>query len=128
VVLQPEGFYRFVDFCRNAPTTDTPGNSGAKLARPIFKLGHYPQPWALLLPGAPGRLAQGEHNPAFRKIIIAGRLGMTSDDEPMESTRARGEDLESHGCARHAPATHLCPRVQAVAGSGFSGTGTHGCH
>ena len=44
---------------------------------------------------------------------------MTSVDEPMESTRARGEDLESHGCARHAPARHLRPRVPSVAGSGF---------
>ena len=29
---------------------------------------------------------------------------MTSVDEHLESIRARGEDRESHGCARHAPA------------------------
>jgi hypothetical protein len=51
-----------------------------------------------------GGLAQGERSPAFRIIIIAGRLEVPSVDEHMESTRARGEDLESHGCARHAPA------------------------
>ena len=29
---------------------------------------------------------------------------MTSVDEHREGIRARGEDRESHGCARHAPA------------------------
>jgi len=66
-----------------------------------------------------GGLAQGERSTAFRKIIKAAGLEMTSVDEPMESTRSRGEDLESHGCASHAPATHLRPHVQSVAGSGF---------
>ena len=32
---------------------------------------------------------------------------MTSVDEHIESIHARGEDRESHGCARHAPAGHL---------------------
>ena len=66
-----------------------------------------------------GRLAQGERSTAFRNIIKVAGLEMMSFDEPMENTRARGKDLESHGCARHAPATHLRPRVQPVAGSGF---------
>jgi hypothetical protein len=52
-----------------------------------------------------GGLAQGERSAAFRKIIKAAGLEMTPDHEPMESTRARGEDLKSQGCARHAPAT-----------------------
>jgi len=62
--------------------------------------------------------AQGERSAAFRKIIKAAGLEMTSDDEPRESTRARGEDLESQGCARHAPTGNAGtePRVCANPG------------
>ena len=38
--------------------------------------------------------AQSERSPAFRKIIKAVGLEVTPDDEPRESARARGEDLE----------------------------------
>jgi hypothetical protein len=65
-----------------------------------------------------GRLPQSERSPAFRNISKAAGLEMTSVDEPRESTRARGEDLESEGYARHAPATHFCHRVQSLAGLG----------
>ena len=50
------------------------------------------------------RLAQGERSPAFREFINAAGLEMKSVDEHIESIGARGEDCESHGWARHAPA------------------------
>ena len=54
-----------------------------------------------------GRLAQGERSPAFREFINAAGLEMKSVDEHIESIGARGEDCDSHGWARHAPASPL---------------------
>jgi len=76
------------------------------------------------LPSCKGELheldgrAQGERSAAFRKIIKAAGLEMTPFDDLMESTRARGEDLESQGCARHAPTRNAGtePRVCANPG------------
>ena len=53
-----------------------------------------------------GRLAQGERSPAFREFINVAGLEMKFVDEHIESIGARGDDCESHGWARNAPA---CP-------------------
>ena len=58
-----------------------------------------------------GRLAQGERSPAFREFINAAGLEMKSVDEHIESIGARGEDCDSHGWARHAPASRLAKSV-----------------
>jgi len=39
---------------------------------------------------------------------------MASVDEQIESLRARGEDRESHGCARHAPAGLADPKSKTA--------------
>jgi len=51
-----------------------------------------------------GSAGAGRAQPCVSKMIEAGGGEMTSVDEHTESIRARGEDRESHGCARHAPA------------------------
>ena len=42
---------------------------------------------------------------------------MKSADEHIESIRARGDDHESHGCARHAPAYPAQPQGAGAEGA-----------